>query len=146
MRDLIEKELLVILDEPVWAVGRAAAMLWIQIGERRIVPAWGGGTKEVGKYALHIDCSWYWKDGATVIADQNSSLNHLDNKLEFFISCQSVTATDDGSIEITFSDQSTLNVKVETPDDSEENKEMWRFFQPATNQPHFVVGSQGMIA
>jgi hypothetical protein len=73
-------------------------------------------------------------------------LNHLDNKLEFFISCQSVTATDDGSIEITFSDQSTLNVKVETPDDSEENKEMWRFFQPATNQPHFVVGSQGMIA
>jgi len=145
MRNLIEQKMIGIVGEPFWAVGRAAALLWIQIGERQSVAAWGGGTKEVGKYALHIDCSWHWKQGAIAIADQNSSLDMLSNRLQSPIFCRNITVTSKGVLKITFNDDSILTVIADARDPDDEDKELWRFFQPGEDTPHLVVGPQGII-
>lgn len=145
MHDLIEQKMLLIVGEQVWAVGRAAAMLWMHIGERRSVPAWGGGTKEVGKYALHIDCPWHWKDGSEVIADQDSALDLIRYRLQSPIFCRSIAVASKGALEITFSDETVLTVVADACDTDGENEELWRFFQPDTDAPHLVVGAQGIV-
>lgn len=144
MNELIEQKLKAIVGLPVWAVGRTAHMFWVAIGERRTVKAWGGGTKEVGEFALHIDCPWRWSSRTMAVADQDSSLDQLSNRLKSTVLCQRVSATSRGSLEITFSDGTTLSVPVDSHDTGIENEEMWRFFRPGTDEPHFVVGSQGI--
>lgn len=144
MRALVEKKLLSIVGESVWAVGRAASMLWIQIGKRHTMAAWGGGTKEVGTFALHIDCPWTWRQGNVVIANQDSDLNTLTTRLMTPLVCQSTAATDNGSFEIRFSDHSVLIVTVEAGSEGNEPEENWRLFSPGTDSPHFVVGSNGI--
>ena len=143
MRKFIEQELKSILGRPVWAVGRAARMLWIQIGDRHTVPAWGGSTKEVGTFALHIDCPWSWAQYEEVIADQDSGLEHLNELLLMPVICQSIFAKDDGSFELNFRNGTALVVSAEANVDEEET-EFWRFFMPSTDAPHFVVGSKGI--
>jgi hypothetical protein len=144
MRDLIEKRLQPILGAPVWAAGRASRMLWIQIGKRHSVAAWGGGTKEVGTFALHIDCPWTWTQDNRLIADQDSELDALGRHLQSPVVCQSIVSTGNGSFEMTFTDRSTLTVTVEAGRDCGEDEEYWRFFSPVTDAPHFVVGSNGI--
>lgn len=120
-------------------------MLWIQIGEPHIVAAWGGGTKEVGKYALHIDCSWKWEHNGNLIADQNSALNQLFSMLQSPVFFEKVSATDEGSLEVTLSDGSILTVAVDALDAEAAEEEMWRLFEPGIDVPHFVVGSSGKV-
>lgn len=54
MRNEIEQKLSAIQGLQIWAAGHAANMLWLQVGNRHIVPTRGGGTKEVGTYALTL--------------------------------------------------------------------------------------------
>jgi hypothetical protein len=143
MRKIIEQKLKSIEGRPVWAVGRAARMLWIQIGDRHTVPAWPGGTKEVGTFALHIDCPWFWTQGEEVIADQDSELEPLSKLLLMPVICRAILANDDGSFELSFRNGTALFVSVEANAGGEET-EFWRFFMPSTDTPHFVVGSRGV--
>jgi hypothetical protein len=146
MRKIIEQELKSIEDRPVWAVGRAARMLWIQIGDRHTVLAWGGGTKEVGTFALHIDCQWLWTRGEEVIADQDSGLERLNELLLMPVICQAIFANDDGSFELKFRNGTALVVSVEVDVDVEgEEIEFWRFFISSMGTPHFIVGSKGIL-
>ena len=66
MREQIQKA----LDSPVgmalWSSGRAADLEWFQFGQRRTVTA-RNGTKEVGEYALHIQCGWRIRCGDQVV-------------------------------------------------------------------------------
>jgi hypothetical protein len=143
MRKTIEQKLKAIEGHPVWAAGRAARMLWIQIGDCHTVPAWGGGTKEVGTFALHIDCPWSWKQGEVVIADQDSSLEHLNDLILTPMICQTIFTYDDGSFELKFRNGTVLAVFAEA-DVVDEETEFWRLFMPAADTPHFVVGSKGI--
>src|SRR4051812_10247857 len=43
---------------PLWACGRSCDLQWFALGSRIHVPARGGGTREVGQYALHVQCAW----------------------------------------------------------------------------------------
>lgn len=43
---------------PLWDAGRAATMLWLQLGERVSAPTSRDPERITGDYALHIQCPW----------------------------------------------------------------------------------------
>ncbi|MCG8351743.1 MAG: hypothetical protein MI924_28585, partial [Chloroflexales bacterium] len=43
---------------PMWDAGRAANLIWIHFGTKRTIQGWKGEPKEVGEYALHLQCAW----------------------------------------------------------------------------------------
>ena len=48
MKQAIEQALAPLIGEPLWAVGRAASLVWFQFGERHAVADRQGGQREVG--------------------------------------------------------------------------------------------------
>ena len=78
MKHDIEQALQPLVAQPLWAIGRAADVAWFQFGERRSVSTHRGVPKEVGRYALHLECPWSWRRSwGDVIADQGSSHEDL---------------------------------------------------------------------
>ena len=66
MREQIQKALDSLVGMALWSSGRAADLEWFQFGQRRTVTA-RNGTKEVGEYALHIQCGWRMRCGDQVV-------------------------------------------------------------------------------
>jgi hypothetical protein len=145
MQRTIERKLKSLVGHPVWAAGRAASLLWLQIGGRHVITTRNGVSKTVGTFALHIDCPWSWTKNGKVIADQDSDLDQLNELLKTPSVCEGISARDNGSFELIFNSGSKLAVSVETDADPSAD-EYWRFFEPTTDAPHFVVGSRGIKA
>jgi|SRR6185503_15085423 hypothetical protein len=145
MRNDIERTLHRLVGQPLWAVGRAASLTWFQFGDRRLVSTRQGDTKEVGSYALHLQCPWSWsRSWGEVIADNFSSHEELSGLLIAPVTCDGIEARDDGAFQMTFADHTVLVVvptRVMQPD---EYDEYWRFFVPYAATPHFVVGPRGV--
>lgn len=144
MRREIEQRLGVIRDLPIWAAGCAANMLWLQIGERRVVKALSGGTKEVGTYALHIDCPWSWALSGRQIASHASHPDDLSQHFHLPAICLRVHAKDTGSFQLELDNDVIFTVCVEA-DFDQEAREFWRLFEPSSNADHFVVGAGGIV-
>jgi hypothetical protein len=43
---------------PLWSAGRAADMLWLSFGARRPAPTDRRPDREVGEWAVHLECPW----------------------------------------------------------------------------------------
>jgi hypothetical protein len=142
MKHAIENMLQPILGQRIWGIGRAASLLWLQIGDHQILISLKGASRELGTYALHIDCPWSWMEGGTIVADQDSDLAELTALVP--VVCRSVIARENGSFELIFNGDSKLVVSVEADPDAQA-EEYWRFFQPAEDEHHFVVGSKGIV-
>ena len=141
MKQLIERTLIRLVGQPLWAVGRAG-LVWFQFGQRRVVTTRQGDTKEVGAYALHLQCPWSWsRSWGEVIADCGSDSNELSGLPVAPVICESVEARLDGSFRLVFDDYSVLVVE---PRADEQADEYWRFFEPQRDTPHFVVGPKGV--
>jgi hypothetical protein len=54
----VRKTLTTLVGLPLWAAGRAFTLEWFQFGDRITVQNHRGEPKEVGTYALHVDCAW----------------------------------------------------------------------------------------
>ena len=144
MKQTIEQALAPVVGQPLWAVGRAASLVWFQFGERRVVADRQGRRREVGSYALHLACPWSWtRSWGEVIVDHESDDDELSDALAILVCCQSIDARDNGSFRMHFDDHTMLTVAVEAdPDPAAE--EYWRFFEPYVDAPHFVVGAGGV--
>jgi hypothetical protein len=66
MKEQIRRALDSLIGTALWSSGRAADLEWFQFGERRTVTT-GGRTKEVGEYALHVQCGWRIRRGDQVV-------------------------------------------------------------------------------
>ena len=142
MKRAIEHTLARVVERPLWAVGRAASLVWFQFGDRHLVTDSRGNTKDVGSYALHLDCPWSWTSSSgEVVADQDSDHAELAELLPTPVICEHIEAGDDGSFRMTFADSSTLEAHA---DPDPETDEYWRFFEPHRQTPHFVVGPKGV--
>lgn len=128
---------------PMWAVGRAASLVWIQFGDRLVAKSPLGHTREVGTYALHIDCPWSWRRDHEVLADNDTDLEQLQKLASTPIICKGVSAFETGSFVMRFENGTKLMVSV---DDDPDADEYWRLFEPAIDSPHFVVGPRGVSA
>lgn len=155
----IQEVLTPLVGLPLRYFGRAANLLWIHFGKIREVPAYGGGTKNVGEWALHVQCPWrLCQPGRVVIAYHDfyhtPECKLLDNWDEFgksqfdFVATKlaeefennppvvtSGQADDVGGFSIEMSGQYRLEVFV---DESNATAEQWRLFQPAIDSRHFV--------
>lgn len=143
MQRAIEKKLKEVLGLPLWGIGRAGSLLWLQIGARQVVATRNGGSKEVGTFALHIDCPWSWTRNHKVIANQGSDLDSLTKLVSVSVICQNIRARDNGSFELDFDNNTKLVVSVEV-DADQHRSEYWRYFEPNVDAPHFVVGERGI--
>ena len=159
---------------PLWGASRAADMEMFAFGEKHNVPdirrGKQVGTREVGDYALHVQCAWriagpkgivvgstdrfyaagdnpYYKLDEVDWEDRPGENRSDEHRTAFFeerkdspLIVQEVWADSVGSIALALSDGYTLEV---FPHNSLE-REHWRLFQPATDEPHFVVTGAGI--
>jgi hypothetical protein len=142
MKASVQKELSVLINLPLWAVGRAGSLAWFHFGGHHVVPDRRIGIKDVGDYALHIDCAWTMTTspyGQTLATDESSTeeLAALD---DLNLTCDEVSADDRGGFVLRFASGHLLTV---APDD-DEAEEYWRLFEPHRATPHFVVGAAGI--
>jgi hypothetical protein len=57
MRTQIQEALEVLIGQPLWSSGRAADLEWFQFGARKTVQDSRGQDREVGGFALHVQCA-----------------------------------------------------------------------------------------
>lgn len=151
----------------LWEMGRAADLQWFAFGERRVVHDFRGDPKEVGEFALHLQCAWritgrdkvlvasrdlYYPAGSTENlvppgfqwdvqgANRRDALGAalFQGGKEFTVREVNVSAA--GAFSLTFGDDVSLEV---FPDDSAP-EEHWRIFRPALDEPHWVFRSEGL--
>ena len=129
-----------LLGLPLWRIGRAG-IVWFQFGDRRVVPAVRGGSKEVGEFALHLGCPWrlVGSDGE-LLASDDSDLDVLAKLASPPFLCSTVRSCEGGAFVLGFAGGERLHVE---PDDLE-CEEYWRLFQPYSGEPHLVVGPAGI--
>jgi hypothetical protein len=141
VKDEIQRALSPLLGLPLWAVGRAGSLEWFQFGTRRIVPTTRNGSKEVGEYALHLDCPWrlVGPDGL-VVATDDSEAELLAQVVSPPLVCAAVCGSEDGGAGLRFAGGWLLEVAPGAPD----HLEFWRLFRTGTGEPHFVVGAAGV--
>ncbi|HUO60585.1 MAG TPA: hypothetical protein VMU24_07935 [Candidatus Acidoferrales bacterium] len=162
MKTHIQDALNALVGKPLWSSGRSAGLQWFSFGERQSVTGVRGNVKEVGEYALHIQCAWriirhdevivasgdvYAEPRKKPSRELHLKFTLLDERVqELFqgearrFAVEKVEAADAGAFCISFSDGYALNVM---PDDSSDD-EHWRLFKPYTEGPHFVVTGVGL--
>lgn len=149
---------------PLWSLGRAADLAWFEFGSRRTVKGWKDKKKEVGDYALHVQCPWRIRLGNSIVVGRGDIFcipeetseptpadfdwqkgNRFDRVvLELFqneslqFTVRAVESGEAGSLAIELEDGYQLEI---FPHDSERD-EHWRFFKPHTEEPHFVVSGK----
>jgi hypothetical protein len=166
METEIRSALQVLIGETLWSSGRAADLQWFQFGQRRTVTDFRGRAKEVGEYALHVQCAWRIRSGDSVTVgsrdlyfskedsedDQSfdwqvQGASKLDQRItelfengtrEFFVS--NVQVGNAGSFTIVLESNFAMEV---FPYESSA-KEHWRFFRPYSDEAHFVVSGKGI--
>jgi len=166
MKEEIERSLAVLIGRPMWAAWRAADMEMFHFGDRRTVQNRNREAVEVGDYALHVQCAWRLVDANRIVVasrdyyypagdpdvefpnfdhDQPGT-NRRDERMDkFFSKCGNaypivyrVEGDRVGSLRIVMSGEVVLEL---FPDDSLED-EYWRFFQPRSDEKHFIVTGQ----
>jgi hypothetical protein len=162
----IEEALNVLVGKPLWSSGRAVDLEWFQFGQRRTVTAFPGETKEVGEYALHVQCAWrIIRDDAVVVGsrdlcyppaeaddepldfDWEHNPNRRDvriaelfqNETRQFV-VREVQVQNAGSFTLVLDDGYALDV---FPHGSLSG-EHWRLFKPYVAGPDFVVTGKGL--
>jgi hypothetical protein len=156
-----------LLGLTLWDAGRAADLEWFAFGPRRIVHDSRGEPKEVGEYALHVQCAWRITQGGKVLvasrdlyypagsrdcyvppgfnwdvqgANRRDELTHAlfqDGKHEFNV--QEIAVYNAGAFRLDLSSELALQV---FPDDSS-LEEHWRVFRPYRDDEHWVFRGEG---
>ncbi len=164
----IEARLRVLLGLPFWGAGRAADLESFQFGPRQMATNRRGQTREVGSFALHVQCAWrivaqagivvasrdrYYPTGdperdVPDFAWDRPGANRCDERIAHFFArhaetpllVEGVSVDAVGGLILTLSDGHALDI---FPDDSLP-EEHWRFFAHNTDQAHLVVRGQGL--
>jgi hypothetical protein len=154
----------------LWDAGRAADLLWLAFGQRQTIEDFRGKPREVGEYALHVQCAWRFVQGETVVAgnrDLYYPRGYKDPKdeipKEFNWDVQGANRCDEvlaelfaggakqyvvvriqpghaGELALLLEGDLTLQI---FPNDSLEG-EHWRLFRPGNDEPHWVYTGNGL--
>ncbi len=162
----------VLIGKPLWRCTRAADMACFQFGNRHMRKTLHGDDREVGDYALHVQCSWriirgdeilvgkedlYEPDPTTsnAVFDwkkanlQDARVRKLfaDNQRQFTVVGTALRSG--GELDILFDDELRLEVfpnsSLQTPD-----MEHWRLFAPTIDPDredkaaHLVFSGAGL--
>lgn len=166
MQQQIQDAASVLIGKSVWRCTLAADMACFQFGERRAVRSFrDGAERQVGEYALHLQCPWRIVSGDHIVIaaldvykpqsgqegnpefnwDRDGNL--LQERAKTFFedgtrkyAVEQVHAGGAGALRLLLQVGFWLEIY---PCDSEED-EYWRLFQPGIEQDHFVVTGLGI--
>jgi hypothetical protein len=168
LRAEIEQATLVLKGKALWRCLRAADMATFDFGKRRKSCDSHGNPREVGEWALHIQCPWrITRDDRILVGNQDlyypadyqyggessvgfdwerdstlrDKLLHSllqDGAQELVV--DRVEVYEAGGLHIVFGEGFSMDV---LPCDSVSD-EHWRLFEPDKDAPHFVVTGRGI--
>ncbi len=170
IKEQIEEALRPLVGLPLESSGRAG-LQWFSFGAVRLVGDYRRGKKakrEVGEYALHIQCQWRLLGPAGIIVGSDDKYypagdpyfddsdfdddlpggNRRDERVAHFFAertsdslvVETVSADHTGAIYLRMSGGFSLEV---VPCHTLKY-ELWRLFRPATDEEHFVVTGLGI--
>jgi len=169
-RKQIEDALAPLIGLPLWDSGRAADLAWFALGERRTVKDFRGNPKEVGEYALHVQCAWritqddkvlvgrsdlYYPAGYSPEQDEipddfNWDVQGANRQDELIRDLFQGGGNQFRVLGVEVGPAASFNIALERnlslqvfPQDSSSH-EYWRLFRPYRDEPHFVVSSRGI--
>ncbi len=163
MKAAHEKALAALAGLRIREIGRAADLLWVQFGEWRTVPCRKGGTRQVGQWALHVQTSWRFTQGESIVLGVHDLYAYDDEEATSFdwekcgesrfdriasglnarfgdeeMVVESVACDAVGSLTLRLGGGLEFAVFPNSSSDYPE-REFWRLFAPATDGPHYVV-------
>jgi hypothetical protein len=103
-----------------------------------------GEQREVGAYALHVDCHWRLTDPAGAEhANEESEDWRFEALKRNNLVVERVMSTADHGVVAYFDGGWVLEVSPDTSE-YEEIVEYWRLFEPYRDRPHLVARSDGI--
>ena len=166
----IEKALAPLRGLRLWDAGRAADMLWLQLGERVRAPTSRDPERQVGAFALRVMCPWRVTGSAGIITgrsdifvpsdpDEDESefqwdrpgRSIVDQQLSTWIEAHKdrplavleITVDRCAGFAMRLEDLNSLEVFPDAFSMPHDIREHWRILQPGQDTPHFVVNNQG---
>jgi hypothetical protein len=154
----------------LWDAGRAADLLWLAFGQRQTIKDFRGKPREVGEYALHVQCAWRFVHGEKVLVGNRDlyyprgyknpkdeipggfnwdvqGANRCDEVLATLFAgeanqfvVQRVVAGQAGELALLLESGLTMQI---LPNDSLEG-EHWRLFRPGSDERHTVYTGLGL--
>lgn len=170
IRQQVESVISPLVGLPLWDAGRAADLLWLAFGQRQTIKDFRGKPREVGTYALHVQCAWRFVQGEKVLAgnrDLYYPRGYKDQRDEFpkdfnwdvqgANRCDEMLATlftgganqfvvervevgQAGEFALLLESGLTLQI---FPNDSLDG-EHWRLFRPGSDERHMVYTGLGL--
>ena len=157
---------------PLLDIGRAANLLWIHFGHPRLAPTAGDPEREVGEYALHVQCPWRVSGVTGVLAGSSDVYvpadpdageesfrwdkpgdSIVDLHLERWIETHSesplivdlISVDRCGGFVLALSNEFAIEVFPDASSEPHDVREQWRLFRPGVeDEEHFVVLNQGI--
>jgi hypothetical protein len=166
-KERIVSELSRLVGKPLWSAGRAADLQWFQFGVKKDVSDMKGRKKEVGEYAIHIQCAWRISSPSGIVvassdrylpkddSQRNDEDFHWDTQganlcdartaslvdQHFPLVVKQAMADESGGFQLLFESDFRLEA---FPDSSRSDLELWRLFNPYSEEAHFVVTGGGI--
>jgi|SRR5882724_4877267 len=139
MRAEIRNSLSVLIGQPFWDLG-TAGLQWFAFGPRRVVPSHASGSspREVGHFALHVQCPWRVESPGQMLAGSGDSSTD-DFRALLPLVVRDVDADDLGGLTILLE----RGIRIDVFPDSTANCELWRFFKPYAGEDHLLLEGPG---
>ncbi|MGU7779238.1 hypothetical protein [Burkholderia sp. PU8-34] len=147
VKELITRRLAVLVGLDVSGINHAADMLTMQFGPLRQITTRRGTVKQVGAWALHVQCNWRIERAGETVGTRDdlsgpddkarSAAERLDELLVKHgpTTVEGVLGSDSGGLWIAMS----AGVRIVVTPNREEDEEDWRFFAPGADAAHFVI-------
>lgn len=166
----IRNALLPLKALPLWSAGRAADMLWLQLGRHVPAPTARSPDRIVGEYALHVMCPWRVSGASGIVAGSSDlfvpadpdvpdeefqwdrpGATIVDVHLGQWIDSHAATPLRVTGVEVDRCGGFVLALEKEFalevfPDESarpQGDQEQWRLLQPGRGTEHFVFCTRG---
>ncbi len=157
---------------PLWDAGRAADIIWLQLGAKEHAPTARNPIRVTGNYALHLQCPWRVSSNVGLVTGSDDLLlprdaatpewqvdatapggSLADARLQAWIHAYTAGPLIVEHIIVDrcngFALQLTQGFAVEVlPTASSgrhDARELWRLLQPGRDTRHFVVEDQGIL-
>ncbi|MCP3705565.1 hypothetical protein M3I54_00910 [Paraburkholderia sp. CNPSo 3274] len=149
----IERSLAVLVGLEISGVSHAADMLTLSFGPLRTVTTRRGTTKQVGAWALHVQCRWTIERADHVLATHSDfggsddQINQMTEEIRALVvasvpaTVADVQAGESGGVSLVLS----KGLQIVITPDSIADGEDWRFFTPSGDGEHLVIVGDTVI-
>lgn len=164
MSESHRKVLSILVGSPLRQIGRAADLLWMHFGQWCEVPSRRGGTRQVGQWALHVQTDWRFVRESEIVMGISEMYHYADDGSQFDWNKDGESRFDGIAVRLNQEFEAEMEIVTDvTCDDvggfslllksglrfdvfpcvafTSPDFEFWRFFEPATENDHYVVST-----